>query len=70
VTFLETTAFLKTMMRFRAIKGESICWWLAPTAVGEPLDDLFETNWEISRDTIAALVRRHSGMEALEAAIA
>jgi hypothetical protein len=70
VTFLETTAFLKTMMRFRAIKGESIHWWLAPTAVGEPLDDLFETNWESSRDFITALMRRHTRMEALEAAIA
>jgi hypothetical protein len=71
VTFLETTAFLKTMMRFRAIKKEPVDWWLSPTAVGAPLDDLFETNWEICRDAISAVMRRHSRpAAALEAAIA
>jgi hypothetical protein len=70
VTFLETTAFLKTMMRFRAIKGDPLSWWLAPTAVGEPLDDLFATNWESSRDYIAAVIRHHSRREAPEVAIA
>jgi len=70
VTFLETTAFFKTMMRFRAIKGWPIHWWPLPTAIGEPLDDLFETNWEITRDSITDVVRRHSRMKTPEAAIA
>lgn len=58
VTFLETTAFLKTMMRFHAVKGEKVSWWLYPTAARQLLDDLFETNWEISRDAIAKTMRR------------
>lgn len=70
VTFLDTSAFLKTMMRFRAIKGETLSWWPSPTAVGEPLDDLLDTNWEISRDWITDVVRRHSRVEVPEAAIA
>jgi hypothetical protein len=69
-TFLETTTFLKTMMRRRAFRGDSIDWWPSPTAVGESLDDLFETNWEISRDWISEIVHRNSRMVAAEAAIA
>jgi hypothetical protein len=70
ITFLDTSAFLKTMMRFRAIKGQTISWWLSPTAVGEPLDDLLDTNWEITRDWVAEVARRHSGVHRAEAAIA
>jgi hypothetical protein len=70
VTVLETRAFLKTMMRYRAIKRDAICWWPFPTAIGEPLDDLFETNWEILRDWISEILRRNSRMVALETAIA
>lgn len=70
VTFLETTAFLKTMMRFRAIKNETLDWWPYPTAVNQPLDDLFATNWEICRDAISETMRRHSRPSSSEAAIA
>jgi hypothetical protein len=58
VTFLETTSFLKTMMRYHAVKGASVGWWPYPTAAGQPLDDLFKTNWEICRDAIAKVMRR------------
>lgn len=57
VTFLETTSFLKTMMRYHAVKGETVGWWPYPTAARQLLDDLFETNWEISRDAIAKVMR-------------
>jgi hypothetical protein len=58
VTFLETTAFLKTMMRFHAIRADTVSWWPYPTAAKQQLDDLFETNWEICRDAIAKVMRR------------
>lgn len=58
VTFLETTTFLKTMMRYHAVKGATVAWWPYPTAAKQKLDDLFETNWEISRDAIAKVMRR------------
>lgn len=58
VTFLETTSFLKTMMRYHAVKGETVGWWPYPTAARQLLDDLFETNWEISRDAIAKVMRK------------
>jgi hypothetical protein len=70
VTFLETTTFLKTMMRFRAIGNETVDWWPYPTKVGQPLDDLFETNWEISRDAITKVMRRHVLPAPLATAIA
>jgi hypothetical protein len=70
VTFLETTAFLKTMMRFRAIQNETVDWWPYPTAVKQPLDDLFETNWEICRDSISKVMRRHFQPAQSAAAIA
>jgi hypothetical protein len=70
VTFLETTTFLKTMMRFRAIKNASVDWWVAPTAVGAPLDDLLETNWEICEAAISEVIRNHSKLIVPETAIA
>ena len=70
VTFLETTTFLKTMMRFRAIRNDTVDWWPYPTAVEQPLDDLFETNWEICRDAITKVMRGHVQPAPLEAAIA
>lgn len=57
VTFLETTSFLKTMMRYHAVKGGAVGWWPYPTAAKQLLDDLLETNWEISRDAIAKVMR-------------
>lgn len=70
VTFLETTTFLKTMMRFRAIQNSTVDWWPYPTAVKQPLDDLFETNWEICRDAIMKIMLRHAQPALSEAAIA
>ena len=70
VTFLETTTFLKTMMRFRAVKGPTIFWWPSPTAVGQPLDDLYEGNWEVVRGWLSELVRRSSQTCVPESAIA
>jgi hypothetical protein len=70
VTFLETTAFLKTMMRFRAIRNDAVDWWPYPTAVKQPLDDLFETNWEICRDAIAGAMLRNLAPARSAAAIA
>jgi hypothetical protein len=58
VTCLETTSFLKTMMRYHAVKGDPVGWWPYPTAARQQLDDLFETNWEICRDAIAKVMRR------------
>jgi hypothetical protein len=70
VTFLDTSAFLKTMMRFRAIKGQTIGWWLSPTAVGQPLDDLLETNWDVTRDWFANIAQQHSRVPFAGASIA
>ncbi|WP_456712328.1 hypothetical protein [Bradyrhizobium sp. USDA 4353] len=58
VTFLETTTFLKTMMRYHAVRGATVNWWPYPTTAKQQLDDLFETNWEISRDAITKAMRR------------
>jgi hypothetical protein len=58
VTFLETTAFIKTMKRFGAFKRNgTVDWFAYPTKVGQPLDDLLEMNWEISRDAIGNVMR-------------
>ncbi|MGJ4932248.1 hypothetical protein ACQR1I_35460 [Bradyrhizobium sp. HKCCYLS2038] len=57
VTFLETTLFLKTMKRYHAVKGETVGWWTYSTRAKDLLDDLFETNWEISRDVIERAMR-------------
>jgi hypothetical protein len=70
VTFLDTSSFLKTMMRFRAINGETIGWWIAPTAVGEPLDDLLDLNWDISRNWISRNIAHHINARSREVAIA
>jgi hypothetical protein len=70
VTFLDTSSFLKAMMRFRAINGETIGWWIAPTAVGEPLDDLLDLNWDICRNWIGRSIAHHSNAPPKEVAIA
>jgi len=46
VTAIDTTAFVKTMNRQRALLGDTgtINWRKEPTAVGAPIDDLFEHN--------------------------
>ena len=43
---IDTTAFVKTMNRQRALVSDTaaINWRLEPTALGAPLDDLFEHN--------------------------
>jgi hypothetical protein len=70
VTFLETTTFLKTMMRFRAVRGTTVFWWPSPTAVGEPLDDLYDGNWEIMQGWLSELMRGSARRDSPEAAIA
>lgn len=46
ITVLDTSIFMKTMMRRRAYrKGRTaISWQRSPTAIGAPLDDLFASN--------------------------
>lgn len=46
VAVIDTTAFVKTMNRQRALVSDTaaINWRLEPTALGAPLDDLFEHN--------------------------
>lgn len=55
ITVLETSSFMKTMMRQRAYpKGNAALGWKrAPTATGAPLDDLFADN----RATMEAWLR-------------
>lgn len=70
VTFLDSSAFLKTMMRQRAIKGQRLYWWPTPTADGEPLDDLLAINWEILRDWYSNMISYHSPITSPAVAIA
>jgi hypothetical protein len=70
VIFLETTTFLKTMMRYRAVRGTPVYWWPSPTAVGEPLDDLYDGNWEIVQDSLLNIMRRPARNDNPEVAIA
>jgi len=46
VTILDTSIFMKTMMRRRAVpaKQSRLSWTRSPTAIGAPLDDLFAEN--------------------------
>jgi hypothetical protein len=46
VTFVDTAAFMRTIKRRRAVLMESgrLVWRAAPTASGEPLDDLLAAN--------------------------
>jgi hypothetical protein len=46
VVFIDTSAFMKTMKRQRAVltEGGKLLWRAAPTAVGAPLDDLLSEN--------------------------
>jgi len=46
ITLIDTTAFVKTIKRQRAFLSgaAAITWHLEPTAVGAPLDDLFDHN--------------------------
>jgi hypothetical protein len=46
VTILDTSTFMKTMMRRRAVaaKHAGLSWSRAPTEIGAPLDDLFADN--------------------------
>lgn len=47
VTVLDTTIFMKTMMRQRAVySGDRVKWESAPTLAGQPLDDLMAENIE------------------------
>ncbi len=47
VTLLDTTAFVKTMKRKRAVlrRKSGIRWMAAPTQKDQPLDDLLAENW-------------------------
>jgi hypothetical protein len=57
ITVLETSAFIKTMMQQRAAYSkESIAWLPAPTAVDEPLDELYEANRQMVSEWICGLV--------------
>jgi hypothetical protein len=46
LTVLDTSIFMKTMMRRRAVPAGNVrlAWRQAPTASGESLDDLFAIN--------------------------
>ncbi len=46
LTVLDTSIFMKTMMRRRAVPADNVrlAWHRAPTATGLPLDDLFAEN--------------------------
>jgi hypothetical protein len=46
VTFIDTAAFMRTMKRRRAVVSETgkLLWLAAPTAIGEPLDELLNYN--------------------------
>lgn len=46
LTVLDTSIFMKTMMRRRAVSAGNmrLTWRSAPTAIGEPLDNLFADN--------------------------
>lgn len=50
VTFLDTTAFMKTIYRYRAVEGDgALMWQSVPTQKGEPLDDLLSHNIDAIR---------------------
>ncbi len=46
VTFIDTSAFMRTMKRRRVVltEGDKLLWRAAPTEVGAPLDDLLSEN--------------------------
>ena len=50
-TVLDTTAFIKTVHRQRAVEANlgRICWEPSPTSPGTPLDDLLQHNWRVIR---------------------
>lgn len=54
VTVIETSAFMKAMKRQRAVLSgnANLSWEFVPTAADAPLDDLFEHNIRLTRDTI------------------
>lgn len=57
VTVIETSAFMKAMKRQRAVLNGNcgLSWESVPTAADAPLDDLFEHNFRLARETIALL---------------
>jgi hypothetical protein len=59
ITVLETSAFMKTMMRQRAVfDGARVTWAAAPTVVGEPLDALFTANVENTSRFLTQLIAK------------
>jgi len=58
VSFLDTSAFVKTMMRRRTVLKEDGCivWRASPTAVGAPLDLLFSENIATVENLVSALI--------------
>jgi hypothetical protein len=59
VTFLDTSVFIKTMMRQQAhLRDDGRTeWQQKTTALGEPLDELFASNWSVRGKFVAGLVR-------------
>jgi hypothetical protein len=63
LTVLETSSFLKTMMRQRVVMEDGhVNWRSAPTAVGAPLDDLYAENQAIIHNRLIDLIRPSSGV--------
>ena len=53
VAFLDTTAFMKTMHRYRATEHDgALTWQSDPTPKGSPLDDLLSHNIDATRKAL------------------
>jgi hypothetical protein len=69
VTVLDTSIFMKTMMRRRAVSAgnERLAWRRAPTAAGVPLDDLFADNLATVDGWLGDISNPSSAVEGLPA---
>ena len=68
ITLLETSAFIKTMRRQRAVLTAvgGVSWRPSPTPATEPLDTLLADNWQVVADSYARVLG--SGTISLQAA--
>jgi len=60
ITFLETSVFMKTKSRQRAVSVSpgTVKWCASPTEINEPVDSLLTENWKVVAASYAALFDR------------